>query len=603
LTRFPWIATGCLAIIALGSIGAPLFGLPDPAQIDIANRLRPPNAEHWLGQDEFGRDVLSRLLWGGRISLTVAITATLIACVLGTALGVLGGFLRGGTELLTVRTLEIILCLPPMLLALLVVTLVGPGVGTLIFVLSVLYAPRFGRVAYGSVVAIRSREYVQAMQVLGAAPPRIMLGTVLPNIAAPVLTQASLAASSAIVLEAGLSFLGVGIVPPLSSWGVMIRGARDTMGQAPWLLLFPCVALTATILCLNAICDAIAVAMNPQPRALGGKRPPLAPATETGAAVAPLDVRGLDIAIDGADGRHSVVRDVSFTVAPGETLAIVGESGSGKSLTALALMGLLPGAATVTGGRALVDGQDMLRLPEEALRGMRGRAAAMVFQDPLSSLDPVHRVGTQIAEAIRAHRPQVSWRDAWAEAEALLRRVGIPDPARCLRAYPHELSGGMRQRVGIAAAIANGPGLVIADEPTSALDVTIQAQILDLLATLKRERGMSLVFITHSLPVVSEIADRLAVMYAGEIVEMGAVDAVLDRPHHPYTAALLASVPDEDGTAPRPIGGQVPPLHAMPSGCRFAPRCSLAVAACAERPPLVQTGADRFSRCFRWSEA
>jgi peptide/nickel transport system permease protein len=249
-----------------------------------------------------------------------------------------------------------------------------------------------------------------------------------------------------------------------------------------------------------------------------------------------------------------------------------------------------------------VAGQDALRLGEPALRRMRGRIASMIFQDPLSSLNPVHRIGAQIAETIRAHRP-VGASAARAETVELLRRVGIPDPGRRADAFPHELSGGMRQRAMIAMAVANGPRLLIADEPTTALDMTIQAQVLELLARLQRESGMGLVFITHSLPVVAQVADRVAVMYAGEVVEQGAVGEVFEGPLHPYTSALLRSAPAEDGSMPESIPGTVPPPHALPPGCVFANRCLHRIEACdAARPALEAAGDGRATRCIRWRE-
>ena len=285
----------------------------------------------------------------------------------------------------------------------------------------------------------------------------------------------------------------------------------------------------------------------------------------------------------------------------GETLAIVGESGSGKSLTATAVMGLLPPGAGAVSGSAWLGERDLLRLSEPDLRRLRGGAMAMVFQDPMSSLNPVHRVGDQVAEAIRAHR-DVTPADARAEALALFRRVGIADPEGRLTAYPHELSGGMRQRVMIAMAIANRPRLLIADEPTTALDVTVQAQILDLLAELRRETGMALIFITHSLAVVAEIADRVAVVYAGQVVEQGPVAAVFARPLHPYTKALLAAVHEADA-APVGIPGVVPQPHLFHKGCRFAPRCPHAMEACTAAPPALEApGDERAVRCIRWPE-
>ena len=592
----PGVAVAAVGLLALS---APLLPLPDPVRMDVVHRLSGPAPGHLLGQDEYGRDVLSRLLWGARASLSVALSAAAIACAAGTALGVLGGYLRGVTELLTLRVADVILCFPPLLLALLVVTLLGPGAATLILVLSVLYTPGFARVTYASVLGARSQDYVEAVRVLGASNGRIMLRTILPNVLGPVLVQISLTAAAAIVLESGLSFLGLGVVPPSPSWGLMIRGGRSTMDQAPLLLLWPCLALTLTILSINALCDALQAALDPRAatrprRVLDRVLPGLVPATAQAARGCVLEVEQLTVEISTASGPIIPVQDVSLRVDAGRTLALVGESGSGKTLTGLAVLGLLPPAARVTTGHVWVGGEDVVRAGPAALRRLRGRVAAMVFQDSLASMNPVHRVGAQIAEAMAG-------RDAAGRAEALLARVGIPDPVQRARAFPHELSGGMRQRAMIAVALARDPALLIADEPTTALDVTVQAQVLDLLRDLQRERGLAMVFITHSLPVVAEIADRVAVMYAGEIVEEGPVEALFARPLHPYTAALLRSAPQEDGSLPTGIPGVVPPPHALPPGCRFAPRCVHRQPVCDTRPPL-EDAAGRSTRCVRWRE-
>ncbi len=587
-----------VAIIVLLALAAPLLPLADPIRMDVAHRLAGPAASHMLGQDEYGRDVLSRLLWGARASLTVALSASVIACIVGTALGILGGYLRGVAELLTLRVADIILCFPPLLLALLVVTLLGPGAVTLILVLSVLYTPGFARVTYASVLGARSRDYVEAVRVLGASSGRIMLRTILPNVAGPVLVQISLTAAAAIVLESGLSFLGLGVVPPAPSWGLMIRGGRDTMAQAPLLLLWPCLALTLTILAINALCDAmqsvldVRAAARPR-RVLDRVLPGLAPAAPAPSGAA-LEIGSLTIEIDTPAGPIRPVHDVALRVDRGQTLAVVGESGSGKTLTGLAILGLLPSAARIVQGHVWVGGADVVRATPDALRRLRGGTAAMVFQDSLASMNPVHRVGDQIAEAMTGP-------DRAARAVALLDRVGIPDPGRRARAFPHEMSGGMRQRAMIAMALARDPALLIADEPTTALDVTVQAQVLDLLRDLQTERGLAIVFITHSLPVVAEIADRVAVMYAGEVVEQGRVVDVYDRPLHPYTAALLRSAPPEDGSLPSAIPGTVPLPHELPPGCRFAPRCVHRRPVCDVEPALETVGT-RTIRCHRWRE-
>lgn len=255
--RLPWLPIAAVGLIALLALAAPVLPLPDPVAMDVAHRLVAASPAHPLGQDEFGRDVLSRLAWGARTSLTVALASALLACAVGTTLGVVGGYLRGVAELLTVRSMDIVLCFPPLLLAVLVVTLAGPGAATLILVLAVLYLPGFARVAYAGVLSTREQPYVEAARAMGAGRARIMLRAILPNVAGPVLVQVSLAAASAVVLEAGLSFLGLGVVPPTPSWGLMVRAARDTMAQAPLLLLWPCAALTLTILALNALCDGL----------------------------------------------------------------------------------------------------------------------------------------------------------------------------------------------------------------------------------------------------------------------------------------------------------------------------------------------------------
>jgi peptide/nickel transport system permease protein len=607
--RLPGAIVGGIIVLALA---APLLPLADPVKMEVSARLALPSFTHPLGQDEYGRDVLSRIIWGARASLTVAFLSAVFAGVIGITLGLLGGYARGLVEILTVRSMEAIVCFPPILLALLVVTLMGPGAATLVIALTILYAPGYARVAFAATLAARGLDYVTAQEALGAKPARILTRTILPNVAPPLLVQFSLTVAAAMVLESGLSFLGLGVVPPAPSWGLMIRGARSTMEQAPWLLLWPCIALTGTILTFNLLCDRLRDVLDPRAGSTGAgwlKRATFRMLPDASPAPAPslLRVEGLTIEIETPAARIRPVRDVSLSLAPGETLALVGESGSGKTLTGLALLGLLPPTMEIAGGRVLfVDragqSRDLARLDEAEMRALRGDQISMVFQDPSSSLNPVHRVGDQVAEAIRAHRDE-SRAKAAAQATSLLKDVGLPDPQQRARAYPHELSGGQRQRAMIASAVANGPRLLIADEPTTALDVTIQAQILDLLAGLKTKGDMGLIFITHNLAVVAEIADRVCVMYAGEIVEEGPVAEVFARPRHPYTAALIASAPNGVNAELAAIPGIVPLPHALPAGCTFAPRCSRAVEQChAVKPAFAEVGAGHSARCFRWKD-
>jgi len=324
-----------------------------------------------------------------------------------------------------------------------------------------------------------------------------------------------------------------------------------------------------------------------------------------------LDVRHLTIEFPGQptagtppQPAHAAVHDLSFTIAANEVLGLVGESGSGKSLTSLALMRLLPPNARAAGEILYANGsgrpRDLLQISDRDIGGMRGSQLAMIFQEPMTALNPVMRVGDQIAEAVSAHS-RASRKEAWGRAVAAMQDVAIPDAARRARDYPHQLSGGMRQRVMIAMAIVNHPQLLIADEPTTALDVTIQAQILDLLADLRKKFGLAMLFISHDLAVVSHVAERVAVMYAGNLVELGAKRDIFHAPAHPYTRGLLATLPTLQTDRSRSlhtIEGTVPSLQAVPAGCPFAPRCEFRIAECSRNlPPLVEVGSGHWARC------
>jgi oligopeptide/dipeptide ABC transporter ATP-binding protein len=313
-----------------------------------------------------------------------------------------------------------------------------------------------------------------------------------------------------------------------------------------------------------------------------------------------LEVKDLYVQFPTPKGVVNAVSGVSFTVAPGETVAIVGESGSGKSVSSLAVMGLL-GTGRIADGSVLLRGEELVGTDPERLRELRGTEMAMIFQNPMTSLDPLFTIGDQLVEAMRAHR-RISRREARARALELLREVGLPDPERRIRSYPHELSGGQQQRVMIAIALACEPALLIADEPTTALDVTVEAQILDLLRRMQRDHGTALLLITHDMAVVAEMADRVVVMYAGQVVEQGPVREVLRSPSNPYTRALIDSIPLPTTPRDRPmpaIGGSVPTITEMPPGCRFHPRCPSVQDRCArEAPPLREVGAGRASRCW-----
>ena len=310
-----------------------------------------------------------------------------------------------------------------------------------------------------------------------------------------------------------------------------------------------------------------------------------------------LQIRDLRVTFNTQVGELKAVRGIDVDVAPGEILGVVGESGSGKSVSFLAAMGLLPSSATISGS-VMLDGKELIGAKRKAIRSVRGKSLAMVFQDPLSALNPVHRVGDQIVEMIQSHQ-DMNTHDAEKRAVELLEIVGIPQPGERARQYPHEFSGGMRQRVVIAMAIANNPKVLIADEPTTALDVTVQAQILEVIQKVQQTFGTAVVLITHDLGVIARVADSVNVMYAGRNVESGSVQSIFDHPSHPYTRGLLSSLPHEGAERLQPITGVPPNMLAPPSGCGFAPRCQFAVDACNAELPTLQPFDDLLTSCIR----
>jgi len=318
-----------------------------------------------------------------------------------------------------------------------------------------------------------------------------------------------------------------------------------------------------------------------------------------------LEVEALNLDLPTPTGPARIVREATFGLDLGGTLGVVGESGSGKTMTALAIMGLLPEGARIS-GKLRFEGYDLAALDEEEWRHLRGNRIAMIFQEPMTALNPLQTIGRQIAEGMVLHRG-LSRSAALAEAATLLERVGLPDPARRVRSYPYELSGGQRQRAMIAMALGCAPKLIIADEPTTALDVTVQAQILDLLARLREETGMALILVSHDLAVIAENCERVIVMYGGMVMESGPTRDVLERPAHPYTRALLAARPQLGATRGgklRTIPGVAPPAGEAPAGCAFAGRCPLTIEACAAAmPPALALGPDRYARCIRLDEA
>jgi peptide/nickel transport system permease protein len=552
-----------LIIVTLTAIIGPALAPVDAGDIDLANRLAPPvwsdsgTWEHPLGTDSLGHDQLTRMIDGARVSMTTGAGVVLLAGIVGIALGLLAGYHGGFRDSAIMRFVDASTAFPGLLLALIVLTMVGAGQLTIILVLSGVGWMIYTRVTRDTVRGLRDASFVRAAEVTGASRTRVVGRHILPNLASPLLTIATLEFANVVLAEASLSYLGFGIQPPDSSWGLMISEGQSKLDSAPWLVTVPGAAIALVVLSLNLVAGWLRVSSDPRQRdrqlvrRTRVRRPaPAAPIPQSPALLAIEDLR---VEFPRKNGPPlAAVDGASLAVAPGGTLGIVGESGSGKSMTVLAAMDLIPPPGAATGGVIRWRGEDLNR------RGLReevvGRKMTMVFQDPHASLNPLMPVGRQITEVLRRHR-RMDARDADRRALELLDLVGIATPERRLSQLPFELSGGMAQRVMIAMALAPEPELILADEPTTALDVTIQAQILQLIKDLQAELGMAVVLIAHDLGVVSGLCDQVVVMRAGRVVEAGAAERVFGRPEHEYTSALLAATPRLDRPRRAPVTG------------------------------------------------
>ena len=541
-----------LALICVLILIVPILPLPNPDATAPASRLQPVfSAGHLLGTDQLGRDILSRLLWGARVSVAVGFAATLIAAVIGSAIGLVSGYAGGRTDNLMMRGIDMLMAFPYILLALAIVAALGPGLMNALYAIAVVNIPFFARNVRGTALGLANREFVDAARLSGKGHISILLSEVLPNVLPVIVITMSTTAGWMILETAGLSFLGLGAQPPQADLGSMLGEGRAQMFTAPHVSIVPGLMIFLIVISLNVLGDGIRDVLDPRLRSGALARPGSVTAIaknrtapKTKMPDAALAVEKLETGFINNGGYTPAVSNVSLHLNRGECLGLIGESGSGKSVTALSIMGLVaspPGL--IRNGAIYLDGKDVLDMTETELTATRGSKVAYVFQDPLTTLHPMYSIGKQVEEAIAAHKT-VSASERRAEAVALLEKVGIPDAKERADHYPHQLSGGQRQRVGIAMALANDPDIIIADEPTTALDVTVQARILELLRDLQRERGMALLFITHDFGVVSEICDRVAVMKDGMIVETGTATAVLANPQHSYTKRLIACVPE-----------------------------------------------------------
>ncbi|ASN38320.1 ABC transporter [Arthrobacter sp. 7749] len=611
-TRFTSLPLGSkislvfLVLISLAAILAPLLAPHDPLATGIP--AQRPGPEHLFGTDRLGRDILSRLLFGARSSMLIGIGAVALALVVGGLLGALAATSAKWANETIMRIMDMLMAFPGIALAAALLASLGNSLPVIIIAIAVIYVPQIARVVRANVLAQWGEDYVRAERVIGASRFHILGRHVLRNCAAPVLVFATVMVADAIILEASLSFLGAGIQDPAPSWGNVISYGRTlVLNGAWWATTFAGLTILVTVLALNILAEGMTDALvNPKSTRKS------ASSSETTTAIASkpvvdtialerlrgelqllarteeqrsdrlvldgdpkviLEVKNLSIRFPERFGDTRIVDNVSFTVREGETMALVGESGCGKSITSLAIMGLLPKTASITGSitfgnkELLPIGADGTAIAgdEKVYKGLRGEQIAMVYQDALSSLNPSMLIGDQLRQLTR--------RGGRKTPEELLTLVKL-DAKRTLRSYPHELSGGQRQRVLIAMALSRSPKLVVCDEPTTALDVTVQKQVVDLLNELRESLGFAMVFVSHDLALVASLAHRVTVMYAGQVVESGPVPAVLAAPAHEYTQGLLGAVLSIESGAKRlhQIPGTVPSPYSFAMGDRFAER-------------------------------
>lgn len=609
-----------LAALVAASLTAPLWLPYKTEDQDFTAVLSGPTAAHWLGTDELGRDLLSRIFASAAGTLGTSMITVIVAVGLGTLLAMLAAAAGERVETVISRVTEVMMSLPGTVIILAVIGAVGTNIPLIMAILGVLISAGMYRVMLGQAKSLQSQLYVDAAKVDGVSALGISLRHVLPGLTNTIVVQSALIFAVGMLIQAGLAFIGFGPPIPEPSWGGMIQGASQHVYDAPWLMVPTGAVLALTVLAANAIGNALGKAPNAAashlPSAAARRERAKSVAAMAAASPAPKDsakdtlsVRGLSVGVGpvGAGEGVRLVTDVSFDVEPGTVLGLVGESGCGKTMTALSLLGLLPSGVSVTGGQILWNGKNLAAATDKDMEGIRGRQIALISQEPMRALDPMFTVGYQLTATIRRLRG-MGRSEAKAEALSLLEKVGIVDAARILKTYPHQISGGMAQRVAIALALAGRPRLLVADEPTTALDVTVQAEILSLLRSLVKDTGMSVVMVTHDLGVVADLCDQVAVMYAGEVVENGRTDSILDNPRHPYTLALLAADPHANHAGDMPerlatISGQVPQPKDWPSTCRFAARCQFAGSACLVPVPLVPSGTgDGLVRCVKADE-
>ncbi|GAB1513467.1 dipeptide/oligopeptide/nickel ABC transporter permease/ATP-binding protein [Actinophytocola sp. KF-1] len=588
-------AAGTVFVVLLLAVLAPLLWTDAANAVDTGMIQQGASAGHWAGTDALGRDIFFRVLVATRLSVQLALLATALGVAVGLLLGTAPLLLGARAGRVVTAAVHIAVAFPGLLLALFFAVIFGVGTTGGLLAIGLALAPGFARLTHTMVAGVAGLDYVAAARIAGVGRVRVLFRHVLPNVAEPLVVNATVAAGNALLAFAGLSFLGLGVQPPDYDWGRLLGEGLGSIYVHPEAALAPGVAVVVAGLAFNLFGEAIAKAVGLDGR-LGAGKVPFRRAPKVTAAPddsAMLVVDDLTVRFPGT----TPVRGVGFTMQRGDAVGIVGESGSGKSLTALAVSRLVAEPGVVEADRLSFLGAD-LRAGEH--RRLLGTSLAMVFQDPMTSFNPTMRVGRQLAEVAR-HHEGMDRRAAMARAVDRLAAVRLSDPERRARQYPHEFSGGMRQRAMIGMGLMGTPALIVADEPTTALDVTVQRQVLDLLASIRAADDVGLLLISHDITVVEQVCDRVLVMYAGRIVEDLPAADLRTGARHPYTKALLAAVPDMSTDRSQPLtvipGRPADPAH-LPPGCAFAPRCPLADARCAAHDPELVARAGTRVACW-----
>jgi oligopeptide/dipeptide ABC transporter ATP-binding protein len=587
-----------LTLLVALAVFAPLLWGDRAAAIDTDALQQGPSADHLLGTDSLGRDIFYRVLVATRLTLGLALLATFVGVATGLVLGSLPSVLPRWAARIVTSAVNIAVAFPGLLLALFFAVVFGTGTVGAVLAIAFAITPSFARLTQTLTASVSGRDFIAAARVCGVGRFRLLVRHVLPNIAEPLVINATLAAGAALTAFAGLSFLGIGVQAPSYDWGRLLGEGLNRIYVTPAPALGAAVAVVVAGLAFSLFGEAAAAAAGQRQQAVPKSRPPHESTVDSEQADGLLTVRNLRVAFPGPAGWITPVRGVSFTVQRGEMIGVVGESGSGKSLTALAVSRLVEHPGVVTADRLEFGGKPLPGTSDREL----GTSLAMVFQDPMTSFNPTSRIGRQLAEVSEVHHG-LSRKAAFERAVDRLKAVRIPTPAKRARQYPHEFSGGMRQRAMIAMGLMGEPQLVIADEPTTALDVTVQREVLRLLARVRAERSAAVLLISHDITVVAQTCDRVMVMYAGRVVEELPTDELFTSARHPYTTALLAAVPDLDTDREAPlavIAGRPPEPGEIGKGCPFAPRCPLADERCRQEEPELEvvTGGHRVA-CWR----